>query len=130
MTIYQAIGLSLLLKGPTTRSPLQTLSPMLYTELLLWIVNSGLKRVSSTAIAMARLEAGHVDQYEPGTRRERAYMCGISSIYKDDCIEDAAMVSARAMNSNTTRDGRIDSINGIEVFTQDAEFEVDDDFCE
>jgi len=96
----------------------------------LWIVNSGLKRVSSTAIAMARLEAGHVDQYEPGTRRERAYMCGISSIYKDDCMEDAAMVSARAMNGNTTRDGRIDSINGIEVFTQDAEFEVDDDFCE
>ena len=86
--------------------------------------------MSSTAIAMARLEAGHVDQYEPGTRRERAYMCGISSIYKDDCIEDAAMVSARAMNGNTTGDGRIDSINGIEVFTQDAEFEVDNDFCE
>ena len=40
------------------------------------------------------------------------------------------MVSARAMNGNTTGDGRIDSINGIEVFTQDAEFEVDDDFCE
>ena len=36
--------------------------------------------LSSTAIAMRRIEHGHRDLYEPGTRRERAYMQGISSI--------------------------------------------------
>jgi len=97
----------------------------------LFIVNSGLKRTSTTALAMARLGAGHIDQYEPGTQRERAYMCGISSIYKEDSIEDAATIAVRAMNGNTAGAGRIDCIDGIEVFTQDAEFDMlDDDFCE
>ena len=74
---------------------------------------------------MARLGAGHIDQYEPGTQRERAYICGISSIYEEDSIEDAATISAKAMNS------RIDQVGGVEVFTQDAEFDPsDDEFCE
>ena len=67
---------------------------------------------------MARLAEGHLDSYEPGTRRERGYICGISSIYKDNCIEDAATVAANAMNR--------DMISSIEVYTQDAEFDLDD----
>jgi hypothetical protein len=88
----------------------------------LFVVNSGLKQPSTTALAMARLQAGHIDQYEPGTQRERAYMCGISSIYKEDCMDDAATVAARAISD------RIDCIDDIEVFTQDADYEPDDDF--
>jgi hypothetical protein len=49
-------------------------------------------------------------------------MCGISSIYKEDCMDDAATVAARAISD------RIDCIDGIEVFTQDADYEPDDDF--
>ena len=86
------------------------------------MVNSGLKQPSTTALAIARLQAGHIDQYEPGTQRERAYMCGISSIYKEDCMDDAATVAARAISD------RIDCIDGIEVFTQDADYKPDDDF--
>jgi hypothetical protein len=47
-------------------------------------------------------------------------MSGISSIYKDDCIEDSATVAATAMKR--------DIIRSIEVFSQDAELELDDDF--
>jgi len=46
---------------------------------------------------MARLQAGHTDQYEAGTQRERGYMAGLSSVYKDDCIEDPAIIAAKAM---------------------------------
>jgi len=35
---------------------------------------------------MSRLAEGHVDQYEPGTQRERGYIQGISSVYKDDSL--------------------------------------------
>jgi hypothetical protein len=86
------------------------------------VVNSGLKQPFTTALAISRLQAGHIDQYKPGTQRERAYMCGISSIYKEDCIDDAATVVTRAISD------RIDCIDGIEVFTQDADYEPDDDF--
>ena len=67
---------------------------------------------------MARLAEGHLDSYEPGTRRERGYICGISSIYKDNCIEDAATVATNIMNRDT--------IGSIEVYTQDTEFDLDD----
>ena len=76
--------------------------------------NSGLQQLSSTALAMARLVDGHIDQYEPGTRRERGYMCGMSSIYKEDCIEDVATIAVRSMQESTVR---ISIINGVEVFT-------------
>ena len=46
---------------------------------------------------MARLKAGHTDQYKPGTRRERGYMCGITSIYKDDSKVEPAIIAATAM---------------------------------
>ena len=46
------------------------------------------------------------------------YMYGISSIYKDNCVEDAAMIAANAMKR--------DIIDGIECYTQDAEFDLDD----
>ena len=49
---------------------------------------------------MARLKEEHVDQYEAGTRQERGYMCGMSSIYKDDCMTDAAILAANAMNKS------------------------------
>ena len=86
------------------------------------MVNSGLKQPSTTALAMARLQAGHIDQYKPGTQRKRAYMCGISLIYKEDCIDDAVTVAARAISN------KIDCINNIKVFTQDADYKPDNDF--
>ena len=45
-------------------------------------------------------------------------MCGIASVYRDDCIEDVAIIAATAV--------RRDIIGGVEVYTQDAEFELDD----
>jgi hypothetical protein len=45
--------------------------------------------------------SGHVDTYEPGTERERAYMRGISSIYQTDSIEDAAYRADIAMLDET-----------------------------
>jgi hypothetical protein len=44
-------------------------------------------------------------------------MAGISSIYQDDCIKDAAIVAG-----NTIKE----LISKIEVHTQDAEFELDE----
>ena len=67
---------------------------------------------------MARLVSGHQDLYEPGTRRERAYMQGMSSVYRTDSIVDATTVAEGAM--------RRDVIGGIDVYTQDAEFEFDE----
>ena len=46
---------------------------------------------------MQRLELGHRDLYEPGTRRERAYMQGISSVYQTDSTEDATTITAATM---------------------------------
>ena len=58
---------------------------------------------------MARIDAGYVDPYEPGTRRERGYMCGISSVYQEDNIDDAAIIADTAVQKD------------IEGYTQDAE---------
>ena len=44
-------------------------------------------------------------------------MAGISSIYQDDYIEDAAIVASNTMK---------ELISEIEVHTQDAEFELDE----
>jgi hypothetical protein len=66
---------------------------------------------------MGRLKAGHIDPYEPGTQRERGYMCGISLVYKDDCMEDTATVTATVVQ-------RV--IRSIKVFTQDAMWELDE----
>ena len=74
---------------------------------------------------MARLEAGYVDRYEAGTRRERGYMCGIASIYKDDSIKDAATITATVMQESTV--SKVNVISEIEVFTQDIDFDLSDD---
>ena len=66
----------------------------------LFIVHSGL---SSTTIGMSRIQAGHQDLYEPGTRRERAYMSKISSVYQTDSIVDS-MVIADNLVLNETQD--------------------------
>jgi len=79
-------------------------------------VPSGLNQPSSTSLAIARIAARHSDQYEPGTQRERGYMRGLSTVYRDDHIEDAATITEQIQ-------GQV--IDGIEVFTQDAEFEID-----
>ena len=85
----------------------------------LFVVNSGLKRPTSTSLAMARLADGYVDQYEAGTQRERGYMRGISSIYRDDSLDDTAMVIEKIQQ---------EVIGGIEVYTQDGDFELDKEF--
>ena len=66
---------------------------------------------------MARLKAGHIDLYEPGTQKERGYMCGISSVYKDDCVENAATATATIIH-------RV--IGSIKVCAQDTEWELDE----
>ena len=66
---------------------------------------------------MARLKAGHIDLYEPRTQRERGYMCGILSVYKDDCIKDATVVTAIIVQ-------RV--IKSIEVYTQDTKQKLDE----
>ena len=63
----------------------------------LFVVQIGLKRPSSTTRAIATIEGRYIDLYKPGTRRERAYMSGISSVYQEDNIEDSAIVAATAM---------------------------------
>ena len=35
---------------------------------------------------MLRLVEGYVDQYKLGTQREKGYIQGISSVYKDDSL--------------------------------------------
>ena len=67
---------------------------------------------------MRRIELGHQDLYEPGTRRERAYLQGISLVYQSDSIEDATTIAATLMQREV--------IGGVEVYTQDADFELDD----
>ncbi len=67
---------------------------------------------------MARIERGHQDLYEPGTRLERGYMAGISLVYKDDSVEDAATVTTDIITRET--------ISSIKVYTQDAEFDLDE----
>ena len=56
----------------------------------LFVVPSGLNQPSSTSPTMARIAAGHSDQYEPGTQRERGHMRGLSTVYRDDPIEENA----------------------------------------
>ena len=74
----------------------------------------GLNRLSSTARAMARIESGYIDPYEPGTRRERTYICGISSVYYEDNIDDVATIATAAIDKP------------IEVYTQNKEWDLDD----
>jgi hypothetical protein len=74
-----------------------------------------LRPISTTAVAKTRLQNGHVDLYEPGTRRERGYMNGIASVYRDD--SDATAVAIRSIQRSV--------VDGIEVHTQDGEFEDD-----
>jgi hypothetical protein len=38
---------------------------------------------STTALGMARLQAGHIDLYEPGTKPERQYK-GLMSVFDHD----------------------------------------------
>ena len=92
-----------------------------------WTVISGLKQPSSITLAMSRLAKGHIDQYEPGTLRERGYMGGMSSIYEDDNMVDAATLPANAISGSMTAK-KMDIVDGVEVYTQDAEFDLDDDF--
>ena len=98
-----------------------------------WILKSILvpNQLSTTSLAMARLQAGHVDLYEPGTIRERGYMHGISSVFKDDSIEDTAEITVRVMEKD---EHPIESqmttivVDTGDMHTQDAEFEWDSQF--
>ena len=66
---------------------------------------------------MSRLAEGHVDQYEPGTQRERGYIQGISSVYKDDSL-NASTIAGNILQREIIR--------GVEVWSQDADFDLDD----
>jgi hypothetical protein len=46
-------------------------------------------------------------------------MAGILSIYKDDSIEDTAIVATDILE-------RVTTISGVKVYTQDTEFDLDD----
>ena len=73
-------------------------------------------RLSSTAIAMARLQLGHKDLYEPGTQRERGYMQSMASVYQTDSTIDPIEAAAQEIQR--------DIIGGIEVYTQVAEYNL------
>ena len=49
-------------------------------------------------------------------------MGGISSVYKDDSLEDTTTIVGKIIQRQV--------IHSIEVYTQDAEFELDNDFEE
>jgi hypothetical protein len=72
----------------------------------LYIVNSGL----------SRLQNGHQDPYEPGTRGERLYMRGLSSIWQTDSIVDVATAAVALMEREV--------ISGIEVDEDTIEVET------
>ncbi|RFU24658.1 hypothetical protein B7463_g11688, partial [Scytalidium lignicola] len=78
---------------PSTTPPAVDLSPMPKEQL--YILQS------TTQIAIARFEQGHIDQYEPGTMHERSYMRGISSVHKDDYMELSANSADSAMLNET-----------------------------
>jgi MULE transposase domain len=77
----------------------------------LFIAQTGL---STTSLGMSRIEGGHVDMYEPGTIRERAYMRGIASIYQTDSIVDSAKLANNLVQNETQ-----DCIE-VEVPSQDS----------
>ena len=72
---------------------------------------------------MARLTAGHINQYKPGTRQERGYICGILSIYKDDFMADAAILAANVMSKSIIAEKK-DIINSTKVYIQDTEYNL------
>ena len=88
-------------------------------------------QLSTTSLAMARLQAGHVDLYKPGTIRERGYMHGISSVFKDDSINNSTEIALRVIEKD---DNPIESqlttivVDTGDMHTQDAEFEWDSQF--
>jgi hypothetical protein len=51
-------------------------------------------KTSSTACAIALIYNKYFNPYEPKTKRERAYIAVILSIYQDDCIKDVALLLA------------------------------------
>jgi hypothetical protein len=85
--------------------------------------------VTATA-GLARLANRHRDLYKPGTRHERMYMQGISSIYQSDSIVDSTIAAAAAIEESVTAvevETPREVISGVKVYTQDAEFELDDE---
>jgi hypothetical protein len=55
--------------------------------------------------------------YKPGTRLERGYIAGILLVYKDDSVEDVAIVTTDIIIRET--------ISSIKVYIQDTEFDLD-----
>ena len=91
------------------------------------MVYLGLKQLFLTTFVIARLANKYIDQYEPSTNKERGYIYKILSIYKDDSIADAAIITANTINKSIIVKKR-DIVSSVEVYTQDTEFDLDDDF--
>ena len=64
------------------------------------IVYLRLKRLSLTALVMAKINAEHIDLYEPDTQKERGYIHKILSVYKKDNIDDTATIAAAAVQKD------------------------------
>jgi hypothetical protein len=64
----------------------------------LYVVKIGLQRPFLTAYAIALIHNRYSDPYKPRTKRERAYIAGILSIYQDSCIKDTAIVAGNTIN--------------------------------
>ena len=88
-------------------------------------------QLSTTSLAIARLQARHVDLYKPRTIRERGYIHGISSVFKDDSIDNSTKIASRVIEKD---DNPIESqlttivVDTGDRHTQDAEFEWDSQF--
>jgi hypothetical protein len=58
----------------------------------LYVVKISLQRPSSTACVIALIYNRYSDPYKPGTKRERAYIAAILSIYQDDYKERSIII--------------------------------------
>jgi hypothetical protein len=102
---------------PSSSAPAQLQTPLLLPP-------------TSTTIAVQRLENGHVDEYEPGTRRERVYQAGISSIYHHDHLDEATTTVARVVEYVYTQDAEGEEISQgewgqlVEMYDHDSEDEL------
>ena len=81
---------------PSSSAPATLSQPRSPTKQL-FVVHIDLKRPSSTARAMTKIKNGYIDPYEPGTRKEQAYICDISSIYQENNIKGAAIITAATL---------------------------------
>jgi hypothetical protein len=137
-SIFEALPSTALAALPTRPAPSLLASKSISVQ----------NRLSTTSLAMSRLQARHIDLYKPSTQRERGYMHRILSVFTDNCVDRAEMVSKaiekdmhpielEMLNQRTalTIESQQSQLTTIIVdpsnrYTQDAEFELDSQYID